>query len=455
MLFITKKIGRNIQNLYSKPMKKLTILIITLFFFNSSINAALKEIGQSEVPTDIQTQISNQYEKNIKKNKNIGKKYILYFYTDGGSNNSVWESGFADEITDKFHEKLFKKCTKQIRKYKISKTAECSLYAVDKKVVWNFSTGTGDTKLSNKIALYSKPFIKPEDKKSGRFFEDQPDTNDDYQIHFNYLLAADTKDFELDINGKMEGILLDLNKIMASETAKHPLSNGESKKFKFDYRKDGKLDITFIRLTKKSKEITKHPNNNIIPYFWLQGLNNPKKIYFNFADIKGRAGNGEAGPGLGSAFIAGKTSEKNKLLKLTIHELYHTQGQGFECVPGVKNGHYINKNKPTHLGWGLNAGPAYMHEEKGCPQTADSVYLTPTSIDSYDPYKVMCLKKYGNFNHPKILKTIKMMNKKIAEGAPPHEIPSIGAGCKWTQGSRDNSGFLTKSGAVSDYERLK
>jgi hypothetical protein len=34
-------------------MKKLTILIITLFFFNSSINAALKEIGQSEVPTDI------------------------------------------------------------------------------------------------------------------------------------------------------------------------------------------------------------------------------------------------------------------------------------------------------------------------------------------------------------------------------------------------------------------
>ena len=47
------------------------------------------------------------------------------------------------------------------------------------------------------------------------------------------------------------------------------------------------------------------------------------------------------------------------------------------------------------------------------------------------------------------------MNKKIAEGAPPHKIPSIGAGCKWTQGSRDNSGFLTKSGAVSDYERVK
>ena len=60
----------------------------------------------------------------------------------------------------------------------------------------------------------------------------------------------------------------------------------------------------------------------------------------------------------------------------------------------------------------------------------------------------------------KTLKDIKnklllLMNKKIAEGAPPNKIPNIGPGCKWTQGSRDNSAFLTKSGAVSDYERIK
>jgi len=42
------------------------------------------------------------------------------------------------------------------------------------------------------------------DNKSGRFFEDQPDVTDDYQIHFNYLLAADSEDREMDINGKME-----------------------------------------------------------------------------------------------------------------------------------------------------------------------------------------------------------------------------------------------------------
>ena len=86
------------------------------------------------------------------------------------------------------------------------------------------------------------------DEKLGRFFEDQPDVNDDYQIHFNYLLAADSEDREWDINGKMEKILLELNEAMAEATADHKQGDGKSKKYKFDYRKDGKLDITFDRL---------------------------------------------------------------------------------------------------------------------------------------------------------------------------------------------------------------
>ena len=42
------------------------------------------------------------------------------------------------------------------------------------------------------------------DEKPGRFFEDQPDVNDDFQIHFIYLLAKKTKDKERDINGWIE-----------------------------------------------------------------------------------------------------------------------------------------------------------------------------------------------------------------------------------------------------------
>ena len=118
---------------------------------------------------------------------------------------------------------------------------------------------------ATKEVLFKNNFlqeIKPEsgqvasssDEKLGRFFTDQPDVTDDYQIHFNYLLAKDSIDRELDINGDMEEILLVLNKAMLRATAEHKDGNRVPKKYKFDFRKDGKLDITFIRLKKNFKE---------------------------------------------------------------------------------------------------------------------------------------------------------------------------------------------------------
>ena len=47
------------------------------------------------------------------------------------------------------------------------------------------------------------PVILDSDKKPGRFFEDQPDVNDDYQVHIIYMLLKDSKDKEEDINGKL------------------------------------------------------------------------------------------------------------------------------------------------------------------------------------------------------------------------------------------------------------
>ena len=85
------------------------------------------------------------------------------------------------------------------------------------------------------------------DDKPGRFFEDQPDVTDDYQIHFNYLISSDGEDREWDINGKMEKILLKVNEVMANATAANKKGDGIARKYKFDYRKDGKLDITFFK----------------------------------------------------------------------------------------------------------------------------------------------------------------------------------------------------------------
>ena len=80
---------------------------------------------------------------------------------------------------------------------------------------------------------------------------------------------------------------------MHKKTAKHKLSNNLSKKYQFDYRKDGKLDIIFIRHDEIEKNIHKYSNNDIAPYFWKIGMNDPEKIYFNYVLIRPRDG-GEA-----------------------------------------------------------------------------------------------------------------------------------------------------------------
>ena len=64
------------------------------------------------------------------------------------------------------------------------------------------------------------PAILESDKKPGRFFEDQPDVNDDYQIHIIYSLLKDTKDKEGDINGAIEKWIKTSDKYILKTTKK-------------------------------------------------------------------------------------------------------------------------------------------------------------------------------------------------------------------------------------------
>ena len=84
---------------------------------------------------------------------------------------------------------------------------------------------------------------------------------DDYQIHFIYLLTADGKDREWDINEKIENITKKMNNLFEPNFLKSIRSSG-NKSYKYDFRKDGKLDITFIRMDMKHKNLHKHLNNN-------------------------------------------------------------------------------------------------------------------------------------------------------------------------------------------------
>ena len=103
--------------------------------------------------------------------------------------------------------------------------------------------------------------ILDSDKKPGRFYKDQPDVTDDYQVHIIYMLLKDSKDKEEDINGKLEKWVETADKWILKTTKKankkSNFNNGEGQLLKWDRRKDGKLDISFIRLNRTKKEMKK------------------------------------------------------------------------------------------------------------------------------------------------------------------------------------------------------
>ena len=90
---------------------------------------------------------------------------------------------------------------------------DCYLYAVNEEKVWKYDKAKESNKKKVKLAKAKAELAEAKvleekqaqlDKKPGRVFEDQPDVNDDYQIHFIYMLAADGYEREFDINGKIE-----------------------------------------------------------------------------------------------------------------------------------------------------------------------------------------------------------------------------------------------------------
>ena len=157
-------------------------------------------------------------------------------------------------------------------------------------------------------------------------------------------------DREFDINGKMEKIILMANKWMEISTSKNKKGDKVPRKYKLDYRSDGKLDITFIRMDKNFSQLHKWANNDITPFLYKKkGQTNNKKMYFNFADINSVDG-GEAGVGFGSIFLRSKWIQTDKKkAAIALHELLHTQGMGTNCIPGIKNGHYTNRDTRTML----------------------------------------------------------------------------------------------------------
>ena len=377
-------------------MKKILASFILVFLFSGNANAGINEPGSGHIGAI--KNVKSVYYEHLAKVKKKNQHLIHYVSTSKSGSWAGWAL-HTKKINEKSHKKAYKKCMK----YAADWTQEdCFLFAIDDKIVWNLEGVAKGIGAEEKAEIEKQAQI---DKKPGRFFEDQPDVNDDYQIHFNYLLALDGEDREWDINGKMEEILLEMNEKMLKATARHKYSGGVAKKYKFDFRKDGKLDITFVRVDKRRKQLPHHPNGYFAPFLYdTMKMNNPKKIYYNFADINHPTDGGEAGVPMGSSFLKNKNnkSKKDRLITITLHELHHNQGGGYACVPKMgDDGHYASTQENYQVGHGRALGPTYIHEVEGCPELVDSVYLTPTSDQPYDPYQLLCKNKLGRYNHPK------------------------------------------------------
>ena len=181
----------------------------------------------------------------------------IYLESDKKINVVLYASCNADQYgfaikkgknLEALHKKAYKSCLRASKKW--TPGEDCYLYAVNEEMVWKYDKAKESVKAKAKLAERKAEGerLAQIDKKPGRFFEDQPDANDDYQFHFIYFITSDGKDTELDISGWIEKRLTTVNNKFEQWSKKNKKSNGIGQKFKFDYRKDGKLDITFVRI---------------------------------------------------------------------------------------------------------------------------------------------------------------------------------------------------------------
>ena len=85
-------------------------------------------------------------------------------------------------------------------------------------------------------------------------------------------------------------------------------------------------------------------------------------------------------------------------------------------MKGMKKIHYSDHynggtDHMLSVGYKLNRN-LYTHNIEGCPQFKDSIYLTPTSKDPYNPYEIMCERNLGKYTHPKLVKIMAKAEKK-------------------------------------------
>jgi len=399
-------------------MKK--IIFFLLFIFTTNLNADVKEAGSDPLPTEMLENIKNSLNNTLQKYK--GKEVLFYISFDKEKlqkGEIHWNSGYSSfkKINDKSHKKTYKACLKYKKKKKIND--DCYLFAINDKIVWDLSKPYKEKK--EKIISYSNQknelqFLNKEDDKINRSLVDREDSINDHQVHFIYAILKNGKDKEWDINGYIEKQALKVNENFLKWSSQNKKSNGIGQKFKYDFLKNGKLDVSFARLNLTRKQIDEpdYPTGLIYKELFKQGFNNPKKVYAIISGFNSKHGNsdgGEGGPLFTILYGPAIKSYGSKGMEIVIlHELFHTQGAAYDCGKRTYKGAHVKGSDV--LGSGdvsikidSKNDTYYKHDIEGCPDLADSVFLTPTSKNPWDPYEVFCKKNVGKFTHKKLFST--------------------------------------------------
>ena len=383
-------------------MKKFLGIVVLGFLFSGNANAGINEPGISFLSTECKAGIDTEHYK-IKKLVKKNQTGVLYASCNGRSWS--WAANKGKNLK-KLHKKTFKQCTKYAKEHT---GKECFLYAVNEEVVWKYDKEKEAAKKAEAKVLEEKQAQL--DKRPGRFFEDQPDVNDDYQIHFIYLLLLDGKDSELDISGWIEKRVNSVNGKFLKMSARNKKSNGIGQQFKLDMTEEGKLDVTFVRMniSKKQLDVPDYPNGIIYSYLREKGFDNPKKVYATFTGFKTKHGNSDGGEG-GVPYMviytpAVKTYGQPDMDLVILHELFHAQGAAYACGKRTYKGAHVKGSDLLAVDTVKSSIDSkndtyYRHDIEGCPDLAKSVFVTPTAEDPWDPFDVFCRQKRGNFTHP-------------------------------------------------------
>ena len=237
----------------------------------------------------------------------------------------------------------------------------------------------------------------------GRFLYDQEDVTDDYQVHAIYVLASDSKDKQYDVKGVIEKIVLKGNKHFKNKT--------KEKQFRLDLTKDGKLDVSFLRLPITKKQLNKHEDGTVFiaAETVRNGFYHPKKLYTIFYQDAYKREWGQVGDAIletptgkvevvGGVTYLGSEMGTKDAMNPHLHELFHALGFVQLCAPKA----VIEKNsrwgKNDHLSFtndimsDRDSGSKnidskrkqyYGHSNKDCPMDLrKSVFLEPTEQDA-------------------------------------------------------------------------